>query len=68
MEQLLKEAYRLRFEYYNGFDNKQEKWHTKYKKHELYDTVVKSFEYDFKQIGLEMPKLIEEYSLKNNSL
>lgn len=59
-EKLIKDAYRLRFEYYNSFEGKEEKWHEKYKSHELYKVVVKSFEYDFKKIAEVMPKLIEE--------
>lgn len=59
-EKLLKEAYKLRYEYYNAFEKKEEKWHELYKKHKLYEVVVKSFEYDFKKIGIMMPKLIEE--------
>ena len=60
MEKKLKEAYRLRYEYYNFYDNKEHKWHEKYKEHELYDVVVKSLEYDFKQIAEKMPLLIKD--------
>lgn len=59
-DSLLKEAYRLRFEYYNFFENKESKWHEKYKNHELYHIVIESFNYDYKQIGVIMPKLIEK--------
>jgi len=59
---LLKEAYRLRFEYYNFFGNKESKWHEKYKNHKLYNVVQKSFDFDYKQIGQIMPKLIKEDS------
>jgi len=57
---LLKDAYRLRYEYYNAYEGKEHKWHEKYKEHHLYKAVIKSFEYDFKQIAAVMPKLIEE--------
>ena len=60
-EQLLKKAYQLRFEYYNNFEGKESKWHELYKNHELYETVVKSFEYDFKKIAEVMPRLVEEF-------
>lgn len=56
---LIKDAYRLRFEYYNTFEGKEDKWHEKYKNHNLYEVVTKSLDYDFKQIGEVMPKLIE---------
>ncbi|MGA1932915.1 hypothetical protein ACH5BF_09390 [Arcobacter sp. YIC-464] len=52
---------RLRFEYYNLYENKEQKWHKKYEGHKLYEVVVKSFEYDFKDIGLMMPKLLAKY-------
>jgi len=61
MEKLLKEALKLRFMYYNIYENKEDIWHEKYKGHDLYSVVVKSLEYDFKDIGLMMPKLLEEY-------
>uniref|UniRef100_UPI0040472FDC hypothetical protein n=1 Tax=Aliarcobacter sp. TaxID=2321116 RepID=UPI0040472FDC len=61
MEKLLKEALKLRFMYYNIYENKEKEWHEKYKGHDLYSVVVKSLEYDFKDIGLMMPKLLEEY-------
>ncbi len=60
MENQLKIALRLRFEYYNTFEGKEKVWHEKYKKHEFYSVVVKSFEYDFKEIGKMMPKLLEQ--------
>lgn len=58
--ELLKEALKLRFEYYNVYASKEEKWHKKYSDNKLYDLVVKSFEYDFKDIAIVMPKLIEQ--------
>lgn len=61
MEKLLKEALKLRFMYYNIYENKEDLWHEKYKGHDLYSVVVKSLDYDFKDIGLMMPKLLEEY-------
>ena len=61
MEKNLKEAYNLRFTYYNVYEGKEDKWHEKYKNHRLYKVVIKSFEYDFKQIGKIMPKLIDEF-------
>ncbi|MDZ7819220.1 MAG: hypothetical protein U5K55_11725 [Aliarcobacter sp.] len=61
MKKLLKEALKLRFMYYNIYENKEDIWHEKYKGHDLYSVVVKSLEYDFKEIGLMMPKLLEEY-------
>ena len=65
MEEKLKIALRLRFEYYNTFEGKEENWHKKYKEHNLYEIVVKSFDYDFKEIGEMMPKLLAEQSEKN---
>ncbi len=61
-EKQLKDAYRLRYEYYNFYENKEPKWHARYKEHELYQAVVKSFEYDFKEIAEKMPELIKEYT------
>jgi hypothetical protein len=61
MKKLLKEALKLRFMYYNIYENKEDIWHKKYKGHDLYSVVVKSLDYDFKDIGLMMPKLLEEY-------
>lgn len=58
---LLKEALKLRFEYYNIYEGKEDKWHKKYIENELYDLVVESFKYDFKDIATVMPKLIEEF-------
>ena len=60
MKNQLKTALRLRFEYYNLYEGKEDIWHKKYKEHNLYNTVVKSFEYDFKKIGEMMPKLLEQ--------
>ena len=60
MENQLKLALRLRFEYYNTFEGKEDIWHERYKEHALYKVVVKSFEYDFKEIGKMMPKLLEQ--------
>lgn len=59
-EEKLKEAYKLRYEYFNLFIEKEDKWHKKYKNHDLYDIVLKSFNYDFKEIGEVMPKLIKK--------
>ncbi|WP_321315807.1 hypothetical protein [Halarcobacter sp.] len=59
-EELTKEAYKIRFEYFNIYENKENKWHEKYKNHRLYSLVVKSLKYNYKEIGLMMPKLIEE--------
>lgn len=64
MENQLKTALRLRFEYYNTFEGKEDIWHKKYKEHDLYSVVVKSFEYDFKEIGEMMPKLLEQSEKK----
>ncbi|OCL83170.1 hypothetical protein [Arcobacter porcinus] len=61
MKDRLKEAFKLRFEYYNLYNNKEEKWHKKYKNHELYELVKYSFNYDFKDIGEMMPKLLKEF-------
>lgn len=60
MKNQLKTALRLRFEYYNLYESKEEIWHKKYKEHDLYNIVVKSFEYDFKEIAETMPKLLEQ--------
>ena len=56
----LKEAYRLRYEFYNLYEKKENKWHDKYKNHRLYETVVKSFNYKFNEIAVEMPKLLKK--------
>ena len=61
MEKRLKEALKLRFMYYNIYENKEEIWHEKYKNHDLYSVVVKSLEYDFKEIALIMPELLEQH-------
>lgn len=60
-EKLEKEAYKLRYEYYNFYENKEAKWHKKYRNHDLYNIVVKSLEYRFHEIGNVMPKLLEEF-------
>lgn len=39
---------------------KKNKWHETYKKHQLYDVVVKSLDYKFHEIGQAMPKLLED--------
>ena len=57
---LEKEAYKLRYEYYNLYVNKESKWHEKYKNHQLYDVVVESFKYKFHEIAEEMPKLLKK--------
>lgn len=59
-EELTKEAYKIRFEYFNIYEDKENKWHEKYKNHDLYSIVVKSLKYNYKEIGLMMPKLILE--------
>ena len=59
-EKLEKEAYKLRFEYFNLYENKETKWHEKYRNHDLYNIVVKSLDYRFHEIGNVMPKLLEE--------
>ena len=64
MKNILKTALRLRFEYYNLYEGKEDIWHKKYKEHNLYNVVVKSFEYDFKKIGEMMPKLLEQNEKK----
>ena len=60
LEQDLKEAYRLRFEFFNLYENKEKRWHQKYSHHHLYPLVIESFKYPFSEIGVQMPKLIEE--------
>ncbi|RBQ30223.1 hypothetical protein [Aliarcobacter vitoriensis] len=60
----LKIALKLRFEYYNLYENKELEWHRKYKNHNLYSIVVESFKYDFKEISEKMPKLLEEFEEK----
>ena len=52
LEKDLQEAYKLRFE----------KWHKKYSHHPLYLLVIESFQYPFSEIGVQMPKLIEEFN------
>lgn len=56
----LKEAYKLRYEYFNLFVDKEDKWHKKYKNHELYTIVQESFNYNFKEIAEVMPKLLNK--------
>lgn len=56
----LKEAYKLRYEYYNFYENKESKWHERYKKHKLYDIVVESLEYRFHEIANIMPELLKK--------
>lgn len=56
----LKEAYKLRYEYYNFYENKESKWHERYKKHNLYEVVVESFEYRFHEIANVMPELLKK--------
>ena len=58
-EDLIQEAYKLRAEFYNKYENKETKWHDKYKEHQLYDLVIQSFDYKFHEIGNAMPKLIQ---------
>ncbi len=65
LEKDLQEAYKLRFEFFNLYENKEERWHKKYSNHKLYTTVVKSFQYNFSQIGVKMPQLIEEFNLSS---
>ena len=60
MTNQLKTALQLRFEYYNLYEGKEYIWHEKYIEHDLYNVVVKSFNYDFKEIGEMMPKLLEQ--------
>ncbi|WP_320034101.1 hypothetical protein [Halarcobacter sp.] len=59
-KKLITEAYKIRFEYFNIYENKENRWHEKYKNHDLYSIVVKSLKYNYKEIGLMMPKLILE--------
>ncbi|QKF82127.1 hypothetical protein [Halarcobacter ebronensis] len=61
---LLKEAYKLRFEYYNLYEEKEEKWHQKYKNHILYEVVKQSFSYSYIDIAEIMPKLIEKIKIE----
>ena len=60
MEDKLKKALQMRFEYYNLYENKEAKWHKKYDNHDLYEIVLKSLEYDFKDIALIMPMLLKK--------
>ena len=59
-DDLIKEALKLRFEYYNVYSSNEEKWHKKYRDNKLYHLVVKSFDYDFKDIAEMMPRLIDD--------
>lgn len=65
MKDILKEALKLRFEYYNLYEGKEYKWHKKYKENRLYETVIESFNYDFKDIAEMMPKLLEKKKEEN---
>lgn len=56
------EAYKLRYEFFNLYENKEDKWHEKYKNHRLYELVVKSFNYKFHEIAVEMPKLLKDFN------
>lgn len=60
MQTNLKKTLQMRFEYYNLYEKEEHKWHEKYKNHNLYAVVLKSLEYDFKEIALIMPKLLEQ--------
>ena len=60
MEDKLKKALQMRFEYYNLYENKEAKWHKKYENHDLYEIVLKSLEYDFKDIALIVPMLLKK--------
>jgi hypothetical protein len=59
-EKLIKEAYTLRYQFFNLYENKENKWHEKYKDHQLYEIVVESFDYKFHEIADTMPKLLEK--------
>ena len=65
LEKDLQEAYKLRFEFFNLYENKEERWHKKYSYHPLYSLVIKSFQYQFSEIGVKMPQLIEEFNLSS---
>ena len=54
------EAYKLRYEFYNLYVNKESKWHEKYKNHQLYEIVVEGFKYRFHEIGEVMPQLLKK--------
>ena len=60
MEVKLKKSLQMRFEYYNLYEKKEHKWHGKYRNHDLYNVVLESLEYDFKDIALLMPKLLKQ--------
>lgn len=59
MKDLQQEAYRLRNEFYNKYEDNEAKWHEKYESHLLYAVVVESFNYKFHEIGQVMPVLLE---------
>ncbi len=61
MKDLEREAYKLRNEFYNMYENKESRWHEKYKHHPLYCVVVESFNYRFHEIGQKMPMLLEKF-------
>lgn len=61
---LLEEAYKLRFEYYNLYEEKEEKWHQKYKNHILYEVVKQSFSYNYIDIAEVMPKLVDKIKIE----
>jgi hypothetical protein len=61
MKELEKEAYKLRNEFYNKYENQEIKWHEKYQYHPLYAVVVESFRYRFHEIGEKMPFLLEKF-------
>lgn len=60
MKDLEREAYKLRNEFYNMYENKEAKWHEKYKHHPLYSVVIESFNYRFHEIGQIMPMLLDK--------
>lgn len=64
LENSLKTALKLRFEYYNLYENRENEWHKKYKNHYLYKVIVESFKYDFKEIAKIMPKLLNDFEKK----
>ncbi len=59
-EELLKEAFSLRYHFFNTYENKENKWHEKYKDHQLYEIVIESFDYKFHEIANTMPKLLQK--------
>lgn len=52
---------KIRFEFYNIYENKEEEFYKKYKENEFFNIVKESFNFSFKEIGIEMPKLINKY-------